>query len=93
MPELLHEEWQPDDAGLTIVMEDLRGNTKPPSTASLTHQALALDYHQVGGEIRSCIFLEPHQSNISSGVLTHVHALFAFSTPNSLNSLRLDLWF
>ena len=47
MPELLHEQWQPDDAGLTIVMEDLRGNTNPQSTTRLTHQALALDYHQV----------------------------------------------
>ena len=47
MPELLHEQWQADDGGLAIVMEDLRGNTKPPSSTRLTHQALALDYRQV----------------------------------------------
>ena len=47
MPELLHEQWQPDDAVLTIVMEDLRGKTNCQGTTRLTHQALALDYRQV----------------------------------------------
>lgn len=47
MPELLHEQWHPDDAGLTVVMEDLRGDMSTQSTTRLSHQALALDYHQV----------------------------------------------
>ena len=47
IPELLHEQWQPNYAGLTIVMEDLRGSTKSQSTTRLTHQALALNYNQV----------------------------------------------
>ncbi|KAL3130840.1 hypothetical protein ABBQ38_000173 [Trebouxia sp. C0009 RCD-2024] len=46
IPELLHEQWQPDDAGVTIVMEDLRNNISSQATTRLMHQALALDYPQ-----------------------------------------------
>lgn len=54
MPDLLYEQWETNDAGLTVVLEDLRKDPSMQAASRLTHQALALDYGQVCSKHNSC---------------------------------------